>query len=117
MGDKMKTLIAILAVAVLILPAMGLTDSQKNYFAGVDKGYQLGVLYVQAQGGPARAIEYNALVERYNAALNMSLGPQDASLEILAHIPIPDVCPGCPKFLKDDPDAQAWKGSRVEGLI
>jgi hypothetical protein len=114
-GDKMKILIAILALAVLILPALGLTDSQKNYFAGIDKGYQLGVLYVQAQGSAQRAHEYNDLVQRYNNALNMSLGPQDAAQELLAYIPIPDACPACPAFLKADPEADPWKGTSVGG--
>jgi hypothetical protein len=111
----MKTIYVILAALALIGLAASMSDSQQNYFAGIDKGYELGVLYVQAQGSPARAIEYNALVERYNNALNMSLGDVDASQELLAYLPIPDVCPGCPAFMKADPGADAWKGSRVEG--
>jgi hypothetical protein len=111
----MRTLIAIFAALALIGLAASMSDSQMNYFAGIDKGYELGVLYVQAQGSPARAIEYNALVERYNTALNMSLGPQDAASEILAYLPIPDACPACPAFMKADPGADAWKGTRVEG--
>ena len=113
----MKILIALVMACLVVAPSIGeLTDCQKNYFAGIDKGYELGVLYVQAQGSPQRAIEYNALVERYNAALNMSLDAQDAAQEMLAHIPVPDACPGCPKILADDPTADPWKGSRVEGL-
>jgi hypothetical protein len=111
----MIKIMALLAALVLIGLAAGMSDSQKNYFAGIDKGYQLGVLYVQAQGSPQRAIEYNALVERYNLALNLTLGPQEASTEILAYIPIPDACPNCPEFMKADPDATPWKGTRVEG--
>ncbi len=104
----MRKIIFALFLLAIIVPSMAELDlNQTIYLNGFSDGYQLGVLAVMARGNTTAAEEYNTLIQQYNDQLNATLTPEDAKLQWLAFVPMPDFS-WYPEVLKQ-PFSDPWE--------
>jgi hypothetical protein len=82
----MRNVLVVLAIAALLVPAMGLNQVQTSWLDGVNNGYQLGVLAWQARGNQTAADLYNAQVDKLNALFKVTMNETDYKVNELGHI-------------------------------
>ena len=101
----MKFMILVL-LALLVAPALGMTDKEAGYIAGIENGYELGYLAHSGLGNATAAQMFNDLATKYNAYLD-GIGGQKYKIEPLQ---IPDHSYVLPAFLQNIQGTDPWAG-------
>ncbi len=105
----MISMIAVIALLFLILPACAKADFNQNaslendqkvnqsaYLSAFNEGYYLGGLFILAQNNATIASKYNFLVQKHNDFLNETLSEEDAESNWLTKVPMPQSAPRKP---------------------
>jgi len=83
----MKKIVALLMLAIFIVPAMAeLNQTQTAFVAGIHDGYILGQLAWQSRGNETAATLHNHYVDIINEMLNKTLSSADAQTYRMAHV-------------------------------
>ncbi len=76
----MKSLLAIIFLACLIMPCTAMNDKQDAYFQGLEDGWHLAMLRM------TNSTEYNEEAQKYNVELYENLNATEAQAKVIGQV-------------------------------
>lgn len=98
-------ILVLLALLVASGMAVGMTEKEEGYIAGIENGYELGYRAHSGLGNATAAQQFNVLTAKYNSYLDRIGGQQYK----LAAMPLPDNS-WQPEFLRNVQGTDPWAG-------